>query len=294
MAHGNLSSVTGRRRILLHGGSGWLGRELIASLIGDGSTKFDDMLVLGSRHRVINIWATPIPVFPYDIDLARTFRPNVVVHLASLTREHLSHISTTDFVARNHQILEQGLQLSKLDTVSSVVSVSSGAALRDNGPYGEVKRDQEAAFQRISEGPKRSVVNARVWSVSGQYCTKPEVFALTSMIQDAKRCGVVQVENPRLVHRRYVDAGEYLRLCLEAASHGVDGTIDSSGELIELRELAERIGAQYGAAVRYTDAEEGEPDDYYTNDDSMWIAAARFGHSFASLDRQIVRTGTRL
>lgn len=294
MAHVDLVPVPQRGRVLLHGGSGWLGRELVASLIADGSIKSDDILVLGSRHRVIDLAGTPIQVFPYALDLAQRFRPKIVVHLASLTREHLSHVSLTDFVTRNHQLLEQGLTLSQLETVSSVVSVSSGAALRDDGPYGEIKRDQEAAFERINEGPRRAVLNARVWSVSGRYCTKPDVFALTSMIRDAKRTGVVQVENPRLVYRRYVDAGEYLRLCLEAASRGIDFTIDSSGDLVELRELAERIGAHYGAAVRYAAAETGEPDDYYTNDESMWVVASRLGHSFTGLEGQIIRTGANL
>lgn len=254
----------------------------------------DDLLVLGSRRRVIAVEGTAVEVHPYYLKLAQSFGPNIVVHLASLTREHLSHTSTSDFVRRNRQLLKQGLQSSALDTVTSVLSVSSGTALRDSGPYGQAKRHHEFAFEQLNEGPRRTVLNARVWSVSGQHCTKPEVFALTSMIRAAKGRGIVRVKNPRLVWRRYVDAGEYLRLCQEAAKHGVNSTIESSGELVEMREFAERIGAQYGAVVRYEAAETGEPDAYYSNDDSMWSNASRLGHSFTSLAEQVTRTGEYL
>ena len=251
-------------------------------------------MVFGQSPRALNLAGQRIQVQPFSMPMAEAFRPSVVVHLAALTRDRLATTDANDYSNTNRRLLKEGLALSQISSVSTVVSVSSGAALTDDGPYGASKREQENAFEALRGEVSAHVVNARVWSVSGRFCTKPHAFALTSMIQEAKRFGTVTVRSEIPVRRRYTDAGEFLDLAIRAGKRRLTSSIDSGGELIELEDLAVRVSGTYGAQVRCPSSRVGPGDDYFTSDSSMREVSRQLGHELTTLEGQIVRTGQDL
>lgn len=278
-------------RLLLFGGSGWLGRSLLHRLSPYG---LQDILVVGESSRLIILPDREIRVHSYSLAAAEDFQPSIVIHLAALTRDRLTAANKETYSETNRVLLRRGLALSRISSVSAVVSVSSGAALTDSGPYGASKREQESAFEALRGEIPAHIVNARVWSVTGRFCTKPDAFAITSMIQEAKRLGTVTVRSVIPVRRRYVDAGEFLELAMRAGKIGLAQSIDSSGALVELEQLAVRIGSIYGAEVQCSPSRVGPGDDYFTSSSSMLKVAKQLDYKFSSLDTQITRTGQDL
>ena len=278
-------------RLLLFGGSGWLGRSLLHRLLPYG---LQDVLVVGESSRLLTLPDRKIRVHSYSLAAAEEFQPSIVVHLAALTRDRLTAANKETYSETNRLLLRRGLALSRISSVSTVVSVSSGAALTDSGPYGASKREQESAFEDLRGEIPAQVVNARVWSVSGRFCTKPHAFAITSMIQEAKTFGTVTVRSESPVRRRYTDAGEFLDLAIRAGKRRLISSIDSGGELIELEDLAVRISGIYGAQVRCPSVRVGPGDDYFTSDSSMLEVSRELNFRITSLEGQITRTGEDL
>ena len=275
----------------MFGGSGWLGRSLIHRLT---QKNICEILVFGESPRSLDLAGQRIQVHLFSLPVAEVFRPSVVVHLAALTRDRLATTAEKDYVNTNQRLLQEGLALSQIPSVSTVVSVSSGAAITDDGLYGESKREQENAFESLRDEVSAQVVNARVWSVSGRFCTKPNAFAITSMIQEAKTYGTVTVRSENPVRRRYTDAGEFLDLAIQAGQRRLISSIDSGGELIEMENLAVRISDIFGAKVRCPSVRLGPGDDYFSSDSSMLEVSRQLNFELTSLEGQIARTGEDL
>ena len=275
------------------GGSGWLGRALAHELVSRAGADPASLVLVGNSARRCLLDGTPLDVLTWDEYMDSGIDATVVVHMATLPREHLRELSTTEYLKLNRRFLQGALEVSRRDSVETVLHVSSGAALTDSGPYGDIKREQESAFASLDTGV--NVMNARVWSVSGRFCTRPELFAFTDFVLQAKRAGIIDVRSASPIWRRYVDAGEFLTLCLAAALDGGSGVVDSGGTLVELHDLAGEVASHFDARVQgqVISGDEGGQA-YHSDGGSMDQLAGRFGWQFLDLAGQIRRTATDL
>jgi nucleoside-diphosphate-sugar epimerase len=288
-------------RIVVTGGSGWLGLSLLHNLAGGlGSTWADRVLVLGSAPRTIPLLGGQhVEVHAWRDTAVAAWDPTLVVHLACLTPDRLVPGSDDQYARTNAELSDRGFALRELPSVRGFVVASSGAATRvgDGTPLGAHSYALQRAVDEdraLAPGSKPTVV-ARTWSVSGPYCTRPSAFAFSSFVQQALAGGPVRVGARGRVYRRYVDAGEYLALALNGAAAGLTGLVDSTGSLVEMRELAHDVAHELGGEVRAGEPESGVHDDRYFSDSPVmdeW--AAEQGVAIMDLPAQIRFTASGL
>jgi hypothetical protein len=138
-------------------------------------------------------------------------------------------------------------------------------SLQEN-PYAAQKRIYESRMSEIVGALDCDISVARVWSVTGSYCTKPDSFAFTDLIAQAK-LGLVEVKAKRPVYRRYCAIEDVLALAMlsnELRSHSIFST---GGELIELGDLAKKVVelVNPNAEVRRQIDSALASDDYYSD-----------------------------
>lgn len=282
--------LTSEDRIVVTGAAGWLGRSLLGRLLPAAEECGPTVFGVASRERLQTVSGQVIRIRKWNDSDLLAWEPTVVVHTAFVTRERLADLGEADFQRVNRDLTDRACRLASLPTVRAVVHTSSGAAL-DPTPdaYGKLKAEQEVAFAQVAG----AVVNARVWSVSGPECTKPDEFAFTSFVRMAINTGVIRVTARSPVWRKYVDAGQMMEVSLLAALHGHRGTIDSTGHLVELHQLAERTAHLLSARVECAPTDPAITDSrYYSESPSMEEFAARYSLALSSLDEQILLTAT--
>ncbi len=267
-----------------------MGREIIARLRECNPSV--PILAVASKPRAFAVNRYRYHSVAWNHDTISAWRPTLAIHLAYLTRELEVALGTREYELRNQRVTHQALQLYSIETLNGVVVASSGAAvaLRDT-TYGRLKSSDEVAFLTTGRAAAIPTVVARIWSASGAYCTKPNEFAFFDLIHQTLHEPVVQIRSSHEVWRQYIDAGEFLGLCLGAVATGATGVIDSGGELIELGELAQRIQSVMGISrpVDRPPLTNGV-DSYYSKSETMKTWAQRLGVVPSSLDRQIVRS----
>lgn len=264
-------------RVLVLGATGWFGRTFRA-LVGQEPS----VLALSSR-------GTPSSV-DRCADVITDFRPTVVANFAFLTRDRQEQMPRDEFVAANRELTQRFLYAADQPTVRLSLTVSSGAALNDADLYGRLKAEEEtAALQQKTS--TRNVAVLRAYSVSGPYVQRPKSYVFSHFVLSAIQ-GRIHVEANRPVFRRYSAVSDLLKVTLILANQGWSGVLEGGGDLIELRELAERIRSQVNvdATVSHAPHVTDEPE-IYASDDVDWMRACRdLGYRPQSLDRQIQST----
>ena len=280
--------------MLITGATGWLGREVIARL----SRLQPNLPVLpvASRSRVFDVGKRDVRAVEWNHKEIASWGPTLALHLAYLTPELEQTIGTTEYEAQNRRLTEQALRLYSLPTIRGVVSASSGAAIAQRDTtYGRMKARDETAFLEAGESSGVPTIIARIWSVTGVHCTKPDQFAFFDLIRQTQYESEVHICSAHEVWRRYVDAGEYLDLCLAAVSSGSSGVIDSGGELIEIGDLAAEIQNTLGIQRPISRPEISGAADIYASDGlSMRTWADSKGLKMSSILEQIVRVASNL
>lgn len=279
-------------RIVVTGANGWLGREVIYRLVRNNPEV--SLLALGRSSNVLQLpKCRPVKVHEWKTTEIDRWGPTALIHLAALTKERLLGMSAPAYIAENRHLLESALDIVNLDTIRSVVIASSGAAITQlDHPYGVHKALEEVKFQEAASQRDVAMVIARIWSVSGRFCTKPEHFLFFDLIRQAISKGEsIRIRAGHPVRRKYVDGGEFLEICFRAASSGHSGTIDSTGFEVEATELAEIIQSELKTkkTIRREVSSE-RADSYLAKSMEMMLWAETTGVEISSLPIQIVRS----
>jgi len=288
-----LDSLGGDDRVVVIGASGWFGRT--ASALLDGSA--NPAALFASRGRSIEVGQVTVHCQAWDWEEVQAFAPTVVVDCAFLTRDLVGAMDLHEYVERNSRLTENMLKTARLDSVSRVITISSGAAvfpadavlgpIEDN-PYGWLKRQAEAALAEVADERGIGAVVARAWSVSGAFVQKPALYALTDMIMQAMQGSIRITANSR-VYRRYTAVDDLLAVALAHANTRGFTLIDSGGQLVEMEELAKAIRAVVNpaATISRADLTADTPNRYYAAPESWEAACADLSFRAATLEQQI-------
>lgn len=287
-----LGALDATDRVLVTGAGGWFG-STIAALLHDSG--IPTMLVT-HRPRAIAFGSGEADAVGWEWDAVQRFAPTVVFDCAFVLRDYIGDMSLPGYVYENTVVTGRLLQLAQLDSVATVVSVSSGAAVHpvdaasvgvDANPYGYLKRQAELAVLALGASLGKRIVVARPWSLSGTLVSRPDRYAFSNFIQQA-RTGVITIQSDRPVSRRYVGVDDFFAVAL--ASAGATALeLDSGGELFEFGDLADRVIAELDLPARVERPEltgTGE-DDYYSSDASWSAACAAIGFEPAAIGEQI-------
>lgn len=245
-------------RVAVTGATGWFGAtalDLLDEAWGVHVAAERVTAYASSARQVRTSAGRVVEVRPLE-ELAQASRaPTVLLHFAFLTRNRAAEFGTEAYAAANLRITAAVLEAVAVHRPGGVVVSSSGAVYGTSGrlatdldvnPYGTLKHLDELAFRRACADVGATCVVPRVFSVGGAHMTKPELYALGSMIGMARSGGPIQVRATGSVIRSFVGVDEIVALSLWAAMTGRDAVFDTGGEPIEVGDLAGVVAAAHG------------------------------------------------
>jgi nucleoside-diphosphate-sugar epimerase len=262
-------------RVLVTGAGGWFGRTAIAMTRESGL----DLLAMGSKDQQITIDNENQLVHTQSLEIISAFEPTVVIDTAFLTRERLDVLGYKVYVETNQKLIDESLAVAALPSVRKYIGFSSGATMHlagqasfslEENPYAAQKRNYESRMEEIVGSLQSDISVARVWSVTGSYCTKPNSFAFTDLITQAKR-GLIEIKAKHLVYRRFCAVEDVLAVAMNPGKPGINPVFDTGGDLIELGELAELlVDLVNPKAEILRQVDPALPSDNYHSDDKDW------------------------
>jgi nucleoside-diphosphate-sugar epimerase len=266
-----LNNLRSDDRVLVTGAAGWFGRTAIAMARGASL----ELLATGSKDQKIEIDGQSQAVHTQTLEIILAFRPTVIIDSAFVTRERLPVLGHKAYIEANQKIIDESLAIAAMPSVRKYIGFSSGATKHlaghssfsiEENPYAAQKRMYESKISEITANLQSDISVARVWSVTGSYCTKPQTFAFTDLIAQAK-LGLIEIKAKHLVFRRYCALEDVLAIAMLPTSPGSNPIFDTGGDLIELGELAKRVvnGVNPNAEIRRQIDPELPSDDYYSD-----------------------------
>ncbi len=290
--------------VAVTGATGWFGAvalDLLYEALGDDAPGL--VTAYASReHRVAVADGRVVDVRPLAELPDAAESPSVLLHFAYLTRDKVAQLGTAEYIAANVAITATVIDAIAVHRPKAVVMTSSGAVyggapgrLSANlgDPYGALKRLDELSFRAAVRDVGGTCVIPRVFSVAGPRMTKPELYAMGSMIAMAAVGGPIVVQAERPVFRAYCGVDEVVALAFWAATHGGDLVFDSGGAVVEMGALAQAVarvqGLDEASVVRIWDPD-GPPSRYVGDPASMEAIAMDAGLPLASLEDLIART----
>lgn len=298
------------RRVNIVGASGWIGRTTAALLYEAlGPEAFSRRVAcFGSRAGVLDLGqGISIPQRPLADLAGQEHSPKLLFNLAFLTMDKIAGMDPAEYVRANQVLSETIISALEPIGVDRLFVASSGAAAfaddvqaaPDLRLYGGLKRDDESAFANwaLAAPDTRRTVIARIYSVSGPWINKHEVYALANFILDALDGRPVEVRAPRRVWRSYVAVREVVSLVLAAllAKDGEPVTrFDTGGEPLELGDVGAKVVEAIGGEVRRFPIT-NPTDNCYVGDDTAYaMLLGRYGISHLPLVDQIAETAAYL
>lgn len=262
-------------RVLVTGAAGWFGRTAIAMTRVKGL----ELLATGSKDQKIEIDGQSQVVHAQTLELISAFRPTVIIDSAFVTRERLPILGQKAYIEANQKIIDESLAIAAMPSVRKYIGFSSGATKHlaghssfsiEENPYAAQKRVYESKISEITANLQSDISVARTWSVTGSYCTKPQTFAFTDLIAQAK-LGLIEIKAKHLVYRRYCALEDVLALAMLPSAPGGSPIFNTGGDLIELGELAKIIVdlVNPNAEIRRQIDPKLTPDNYHS-DSKEW------------------------
>lgn len=270
-----LNNLLSDDRVLVTGAAGWFGRTAIAMTREAGL----ELLATGSKDQQIEIGGQSQAVHAQSLDVISAFKPTVVIDTAFVTRERLPILGHKTYIETNQKLIDQSLAIAALPSVRKYIGFSSGATMHlaghtsfslEENPYAAQKRIYESKISEIAANLQSDISVARVWSVTGSYCTKPDSFAFTNLIAQA-RSGRIDIRSKHLVCRRYCSVEDVLALALMPLGLGSQTVFDTGGDLIDLSALAQMMVEVVNPTAKiHLQLESGLPSDDYHSDNKDW------------------------
>ncbi len=293
--------------VVVTGGGGWLGQATLEMLETSLGTQMTSRVhVFASVRRSMTLRSgTRVEVLPLTELPRLKIGPHVLAHYAYATRELVSQLGASNYIARNREITELVEGHVQGSRPVGMLILSSGAVYLGHdmatNPYGVLKAQDEDRFITLAHelggvGPPLRVVVPRLFNLAGPFLNKPD-YVLGSIIRDILGGGPVHLHATKPVVRSYVHVGNFVDLAF-AIMVG-DGPVpveafDTAGEReVEVGDLAELAISVLGQPdlTILRPAFDGTPADRYVGDPSTYNSLARsYGIELRALERQIEET----
>jgi len=246
-------------QIAVTGATGWFGSvalDLLYEALGEQAPAH--VTAYASRRREMVVAdGRKLDALPLSELGSQDPAPTTLLHFAFLTRDKVAALGIDAYTSQNVAITTTVLDAIARHRPEHVVVTSSGVVSAATGqdaadlradPYRALKHLDELAFRTATRDVGGVCVIPRVFSVAGSRMTKPELYALGSMVQMAAAGGPIEVRAQGAVYRAYCGADEVVALALWAAYAGRDIVFDSCGTVVEMGELAEVVARVHGLA----------------------------------------------
>ena len=284
--------LSGDEHFAVTGATGWLGTAALALLDELLGASFPEQVTAyaGSARTISTPAGRTLDVQPLDRLPCQAARITHLLHFAFLTRDRLSDLDVPSYVAQNLTITTAVLAAVAAHRPRGFVLASSGAVYANatgslatdlvGNSYGTLKHVDELALRQAMTDIGGATAVARVFSVAGSGITKPDLYALGSLITMAQQGGPIVVRATRPVFRSYAAVEQVVALALWSVLRGESTVFDSGGTVVEVGELAGLVAAEHGLpgeAVQRTWDRSAEPDRYVGDLSHMQDLSLRAG-----------------
>jgi nucleoside-diphosphate-sugar epimerase len=292
-----------QKKVLITGGSGWLGKAAVNTLTMSLGFSLDEIMLVSRVPKKIRIGEQVLNSTSWaEIYTTANLRPEYFLPFAFSTREQLGSFGAETYIAMNNTLIRRHSEIIENLQPANVINVSSGAAQDlskifngdEENIYGKLKFAEEESIKKSCNFAGSNLITARLWNCSGFGISKINTFALGNFISSVLDKKNIVINSKRTVFRRYVDISEFLLLCLHSVKRERYQYLESGGELIELRNLAEVV-------VRLLDpnttidapeiSRELPSNDYFSTSDGyerlLW---SNFGRLPITLNDQVIET----
>ena len=274
------------KKIVLTGATGWLGQNIMYTLQKNIPSEVFNKNVIAFAKTEKYIFSSAyeynkrikIPIYPLkEISKILKFKKIDLIHTAFLTPDKIGEVSSNEFINQNKEINSITKELIGEHPECKVVYFSSGITkvntYKSNKSkilYSLLKKEEENYF-RNSKNPK---LNLRVYALSGKFITKPEKYALSNFILEAKISKIIKLKKSRNVIRGYCSAEDLAKLSyswIKSKDKGYDYPIEAISYISNLENIAKTVSKLFKAKILYTNSNKKEIKDYYYDDPKKYI-----------------------
>ena len=177
-----------------------------------------------------------------------------------------------EYLAKIREIESFPLDLAQRKSISKFVNLSSGAAAvfgeidarNSEDIYGFSKHESEKLFRKVSYEKDFSLINCRIYSISGKRINEFNNLAISSFIQQAiSDLRQINVKSPS-TRRTYVDASNLVEVLLKLALDRDEYLeLDSGGELVTFSQLAKIVAKYFDVKVVLNSNSNEQSQDYF-------------------------------
>jgi nucleoside-diphosphate-sugar epimerase len=286
-------------KIVVTGAQGWMAREFLEAQFSKGTLDASKLKLLGRSDLKLKLSnGLQLQQYNFLTDLS-DIKVEGIVHLAFLTMGKLSGMPITQFQEENNIITNSIKKLVQEKAPQWLMLVSSGAAAIANfghistpiDVYGTCKIQEEDILRGICAKSGTNFACGRLWGALGKFMPINRFYAASDFIYTALTENEISIQNPNLVYRRYVDAGEFMSLLYEVAKSGRPIEFNSGGHLLELTDLANKIKF-FLKDIKITKPEGSNilEKGYLPPDESYKELANQFEFSLSDLNSLILKT----
>jgi nucleoside-diphosphate-sugar epimerase len=240
--------LTPYRQIVITGASGWLGGETIELLFDLFEEEFEERVTIVSNiPRDLRIQNKVLTSIGWD-EFKSLRSIDLLIHFAYLNQDKAKMLGLSEFIDLNRTITSDVSIFLSCNPGCDLLFASSGAAkfypanIDSSNPmevYAGLKTESEHVY--LQNKDLASVLNMRIWNVSGSRLNISSPYALSNFFRQALETGRIELVGNAQSSRTYVDIKEMMMVYLLSLEKGQKITMDSGGFKVTFLGLASKI-----------------------------------------------------
>jgi nucleoside-diphosphate-sugar epimerase len=285
-------------QVVIYGANGWMGRsavDFLSSFVP--AIAKEKILLIGSKSGLLNINGSKFTIVEPPVGISSVHEKAIFFNAAFLRRELLQKMTPEEYLHKNSEIVNLAKTAIKEKKLLSFINLSSGVArdfddeIQSNSAdeYSRLKKRLEIEYSEYCNQSQTTLINCRIFSLSGRHLNEFENLALSSFINQAKTKNEIEVKSPA-TKRSYVDAIDLAGILLSVAALGKDISFDSGGESVTMHQLAERVLAGLGKDIAAVILGNIESPDYFGEFEKFNSLAKEIGHNLLGIEDQIANS----
>lgn len=286
-------------RDVLVGGGGWVSRAALNVLKTKLGIKSQNIKVFGSSPRIesfdngetlkIDQWGSNL--IERDV---RYFLP-----FAFLTADKFDLIGEENYRRENLKLIQDAKNFIAQNNPKYCILISSGIVHsnlsiskrpRRYQVYRELKLEEEYVLRNQCEISGTNLTICRLFSASGRHIPDYLRYAISNLVYQGMCHGSIAVVSESPVFRKYIDMEQLLEICLLAVQNERLLEFDSTGQLVELQELAKLCSEMLGVNYKRISYIKEDADNYYSSSFDSENLAKTYKISLFPLEQQIRET----
>jgi nucleoside-diphosphate-sugar epimerase len=286
--------------VIVSGANGWLGRSSIWSI---SQIQESNSIYAVTRNKKNSIEKDlKIKSFDYNDVLFENFLVDGFIHLPFITRDKVGIENDNDYISENLKLISWALEVIRKHKPKWIISISSGAVYKngdntsnelelnvEKNPYGFLKNIEETLIKTEAEKINSNYVCARLWGATGEDIQNYKPYAIGDFISSAIKSNAINVKSTSNIKRNFVDTRQLMTILINEAMAGNNLTIDSYGNEISIRDLAQKVGSHFeGCSVNVPERYQiQESDNYVPLKDDFLELYPKWGIDKLTIDEQI-------